>query len=218
MVTNKVFERKRRGRKKMSFLRKNRAYIKELINRFTESESPEAYIGRTVLAMVGLGGILLVGAMAPNIFSAFSRFSTSRDFNERQVRRSVYYLRRKGLVKFLKKSNGVCEIKITKKGEIKLAEFSIENMKIVRPDRWDGKWRVVIFDVPERLRGARDAMRRRLKELGLYQLQQSVFAYPYEVTNEILFVGAFFEIERHIEILTVENMLDDVHLRRHFDL
>lgn len=218
MVTNKVFERKRRGRKRVSFLRKNRAYIEELTNRFLESESSGAYIGRAVLAMVGLTGILLVGAMAPNIFSAFGRFNKSRDFDEQQVRRSVYYLRRKGLVKFIKKSNDVCEIRITKKGKIKLAEFSIENMKIEHPDHWDGKWRVVIFDVPERLRDARDAMRRKLKELGLYQLQQSVFIHPHQITSEVLFVGAFFDIERYFEILTVENMLDDLYLRRHFEL
>lgn len=216
MTSNNAHKKKRRGRKKASFLRKNRLYIKELTNRFLESESPGAYIGRAVLAMVGLGGILIVGAIAPNIFSAFGRFNKSHDFNEQQTRRSVYYLRRKGLVKFIKKPNGVCEIKITKKGEIELAEFSIENMRIDLPDHWDGKWRVVIFDIPERFRSARGALRRKLKELGLHRLQQSVFIYPYQITNEILFVAAFFNIERYIEILTVENMLDDINLRKHF--
>ena len=169
--------------------------------------------------MIGLGGILVVGALTPNIFSAFGRFGRLRDnYDEKQIRKSVYFLRRKGLVKFIKKSNGVCEIKITKKGETKLAEFSIENMKAKISERWDGKWRIVIFDIPERFRDARDALRRKLKELGLRQLQQSVFAYPYQITDEILFVAAFFEVERYIEIIIAENMLDDKDLRKYFQL
>ena len=198
--------KKRRERKRASFFRKHRAYLKELTNRFMESENTGAYIGCAVLAMVGLGGILVVGAIAPNIFSAFGRYRRLRDnYDEKQIRRSVYFLRRKGLVKFVKKPNGVCEIKITKQGEKKLAEFSIENMRIKHSRQWDGKWRVVIFDIPERFRAARGALRSKLKELGLFQFQQSVFAYPHQATDEILFIAAFFGVERYIEILTVES-------------
>lgn len=223
MHTNKISKikisiSKRRGRKRMTFYRKYRGRIKELVGRFLESERTEAYIGRAVLAMIGLGGILVVGAIAPNIFSAFGRFGKEKYIGEKQIHGSVYYLRRKGLVKFIKISDNTCEIRITKRGKSKLAEFAIENLCLDDKKPWDGKWRAVIFDIPERHKAARESLRIKLKRLGLYPIQRSVFMYPYPLEDEILFVGAFFEVERYLEILTIENMLDDKSLRSHFGI
>ena len=209
---------KRRGRKKLAFYRKYRKRIKELVDRFMEGESAEAYIGRAVLAMIGLGGVLMVGAIAPNIFSAFGKYNKNSHYDQKQLHKSVYYLRKRGLVKFVKKSDKVCEIKITRQGRSKLAEFAIEQISLRIDKPWDGKWRAVVFDIPERDRHARNSLRRKLKELGLIRLQQSIFMHPYPIEDEILFIAAFFDVEKYIEILTVENMLDDSDLRKHFGL
>ncbi len=210
--------KKLRGRKKNTFIKKHRVYIKGLINRFMESESAGAYVGRVAIAVIGLAGILAIGAVAPNIFSAFRHYDKPCPYNEKQVRKSLYYLRKKRLVRFIKKLDGTYAVKITHLGRTKLAEFAIENMKINRQKQWDGKWRIAIFDIPERFRAARGSLRRKLKELGLFQLQLSVFAYPQDVTDEILFIAAFFEVEEFVEILTVESMLDDSVLRKHFSV
>lgn len=47
-------------------------------------------------------------------------------------------------------------------------------MKLV-DEKWDGKWRIVIWDVPEKRRVARDLLRYKLKWLGFKQLQKSVW-------------------------------------------
>lgn len=209
---------KRRGRKKKTFLVKHKRRIKELIDRFMESESAEAYIGRAVLAMVGLGGILVIGAIAPNIFSAFAKFNKPHRFSEKQVHKSVYYLRKNGLIKFITKTDGASIVKITKNGQKKLVEFAIESIKPNAPSHWDGKWRMVIFDIPERFRAARESLRHKLKEFGLFQLQRSVFAYPHPLEEEVQFIAAFFDVEQYIEILTVERMLDDKALKNYFKI
>ena len=206
----------RRGRKKNTFYKKYKRRIKELVDNFIESESAEAYIGRAVLAMIGLGGILIVGAIAPNIFSAFGRYKKSYEYNEKQVHKSVYYLRKRGLIKFIKDRDGTCVVKITRAGKKKLVEFAIDSIKLKKPDVWDSKWRVVIFDIPEHFKSAREALRKKLKELGLYQLQRSVFIYPYSLEEEVSFTASFFAVEQYIEILTVESMLDDVDIRKYF--
>lgn len=207
-----------RGRKKNTFYRKYRRLIKDLADNFMESEKAGAYIGRAVLAMIGLGGILVVGAIAPNIFKAFAGFNKQRRYDKKQIYASVFYLRKKGLVEFIKRSDNRCEIKITGKGRKKLIEFAIETVKIKNPEHWDGKWRVVIFDIPEKMKAAREALRRKLKELGLFQFQRSVFVYPYPADDEILFTAASFEVERYLEILKVDSMLDDYSLRQHFKI
>ena len=91
-------------------------------------------------------------------------------------------------------------------------------MEIKKPEKWDRKWRMVIFDVPNKYKTARDALRKKLKEMGFYQLQKSVWVYPYPCFDEILFIGKFFNAERFIELLTVEEMINDDKLLRCFRL
>lgn len=50
-----------------------------------------------------------------------------------------------------------------------------EKMKL-EDEKWDGKWRLVIWDIPEKRRNARDLLRHQLKQLGFQQLQKSVWA------------------------------------------
>lgn len=42
-------------------------------------------------------------------------------------------------------------------------------------ENWDGKWRLVIFDVPEKRRQARDLLRSKLKQWGFIHFQHSVW-------------------------------------------
>ena len=183
-----------------------------------ESERAEAYIGRALLGIIGLGGILFIGAVTPNLFSAFGKLHRQHRYSEKQIRASYFYLRKRGLIKLIKKSEKTYEVSITKHGKIMMIEFAIESLKLKNQKKWDNKWRVVIFDIPERAGDARRALRRKLKELGMFQLQRSVFIFPYPLKEEIQFIGAFFDVEKYIEILTVENMLDDKDLRRYFRL
>ena len=64
-------------------------------------------------------------------------------------------------------------------------------MKIRKPAKWDGKWRIVVFDIPENLRSIRQALREHLCRLQFYQLQKSVFVLPYECGDEIEFYWSF---------------------------
>src|SRR3990167_2211250 len=65
-------------------------------------------------------------------------------------------------------------------------------------EKWDKKWRVVIFDIPEKSRMARDALRRKLKELEFRELQKSVFVHPYECKKEIDFIIEFFNLRHYV--------------------
>ncbi len=56
-------------------------------------------------------------------------------------------------------------------------------MKTSRSDRWDGNWHVVIFDVPERLRKARNVLRYELSALGFKKLQSSVWVSRYAISE-----------------------------------
>ena len=202
--------------KKKELSKKHKQRFKELINQFLESESAGAQIGRAALAILALGSILVVGAIVPNIFSAFGRFEKIREKDERRVRDVVYYLRKKKMVEFVKIKNNSTLVKITKNGEAKIREFIFSSLGIEKPKTWDGKWRVVIFDIPENFSSARNALRLKLKSLGFYQLQKSVFVFPYPVEDEILFVSALFGVEQYVDILVADSVLYDKELRKVF--
>ena len=50
--------------------------------------------------------------------------------------------------------------------------------------RWDGRWRLVLFDVPETLTPTRDRLRRYLRSRGFGCLQNSVWVTPHSVIEE----------------------------------
>jgi len=79
-------------------------------------------------------------------------------------------LRENGLVEFVDDQELL--IRLTAKGKDRAVVLNLlweGNLK------WDGKWRIVIFDVPEKRRAARDLLRIKLKEWGFIKWQQSVW-------------------------------------------
>lgn len=86
---------------------------------------------------------------------------------------------------------------------------------------WDKKWRILIFDIPTKPKiynQAREALRRKIKGLGFYQMQKSVWVYPYECEDEILFIAELFQVQKHIEIITAEKLLHAEAIKRKFGL
>lgn len=63
-----------------------------------------------------------------------------------------------------------------------LSEKSVYHL-ISKP--WDGKWRFVCFDIPEKHKDVRDQIRRSVKNLGFRQLQRSIWISPLSVDSYI---------------------------------
>ncbi len=73
--------------------------------------------------------------------------------------------------------------KISTKGEKFLDE--IIPLEKLSEKKWDGYWRIVIFDIEEKNRLIRNLLRRKLRELGFGMWQKSVYITPHPVTEEI---------------------------------
>src|SRR3990167_1425400 len=121
--------------------------------------------------------------------SRLYRQSTREYLRQRQCDRTdffnkIRYWRRQGYIELFVEGKDKY-VELTKKGKEHLQKISLHQLTINRPMRWDGKWRVVIFDVPEEQKAKRNILRTKLKELGFYQIQKSIYVYPFECTNEI---------------------------------
>lgn len=85
-------------------------------------------------------------------------------------------------------------------------------------ERWDGHWRIIFFDIPEKQRRMRDELRDMLKTIGFKEFQQSVWIYPYRVPNflkEILFEE---RIKHFTRFITTKHIEYDKDLRKVFKL
>lgn len=112
-------------------------------------------------------------------------------------------------------------IALTEEGE-KPALFALidTELNLVKKDdqRWDGGWRLVFFDIPEKKREYRDYLRKVLKAVGFREFQKSIWAYPYPVPGFLRELILYRDIKPHIKFITTNSIDDDSDLRKTFGL
>lgn len=140
---------------------------------------------------------------------SYPRWSTNKIFSQ---------LDKQKFVKVTENADGSTTVKITQKGMIRALTYQLGTLQLKKPKHWDGKWRVVIFDVPEKHKRLRDIFRRRLLQLGLYRLQESVYASPYPCFKEIEFLRELYSVSFNVRYLLVDKIEEDSALRDHFEL
>jgi hypothetical protein len=141
-----------------------------------------------------------------------------KKLNNRQIKRAMIALENFGVVKTKKNKDGTINIVLTEKGRKLAKQYSLESLKIKKPLRWDKKWRIVIFDIPEKKRKLRDIFRHQLKQLGFRELQYSVWAHPYNCVGEIQYLIDFYNVPQYVHLLEATTLSDDGFLKKKFNL
>ncbi len=115
----------------------------------------------------------------------------------------VYYLKKNNFIK-VKNLEGKKGITITKKGLSKVLEasFKIEDKK----KRSDGKWIMLIFDMPKRHEKARKLLRSILENLGYKLLQHSVWVCPFDVLDKTEMLLQIHSLDQYIRIFLIEEL------------
>lgn len=85
-----------------------------------------------------------------------------------------------------------------------------------KPKYWDGKWRLVIFDIPENDRIFRDILREHLYALNFFKLQQSVFVSPYPFEKPILELVSLYEAQSYVRVITATFIDNGNRLKKYF--
>lgn len=122
-----------------------------------------------------------------------------------------------GLVTF-EERGGKRYARATEAGKRMLELESLREKSTHKPRRWDGRWRVVLFDIPERRRRVRNLLRKFMQEFGFVRLQDSAWIYPYDCEDIIALAKANFRIGADALYMIVEQLERDEHLREHFEL
>lgn len=177
-------------------------------------------IQKIILNTVFAVGVLSVALVAPNVLSVIKKlegtFKRKKNLKY-SINNSFTRLREKGLIEIIE-INGKKVAHITKKGEDKLDFLDKHNFKLKIPKKWDGRWRVVIFDIKESRSRTRFLLRKTLSQIGFVRLQNSVWLYPYDCEDLISLLKADFKIGKDILYMIVEKLENDWHLRKAFNL
>ena len=139
-----------------------------------------------------------------------------RKMKRRYLRDCISEFHNDKLIDFRESSDGLCTVVLTEKGKKKLITFNADNLTIKSPLIWDHKWRVVVFDIPESKRPARNALREKLINLGFYPWQKSFFVHPYSCLNEIEFLVELFQIRPYVRFFEATKVMNESELQLHF--
>ncbi|KKS32446.1 MAG: Transcriptional regulator, PaaX family [Candidatus Amesbacteria bacterium GW2011_GWA2_42_12] len=138
-------------------------------------------------------------------------------FYRGSVQEGINRLQRKGKVE-VRETGGGTEVRISDKGRTEVLKYKLEEMIINIPQKWDGKWRVVVFDVQEIERSKRDMFRDYLVKIGFKPLQRSVFVCPYPCGKEIAFLREVVGVPHGVKFMVVEKMDNDEDLQMLFEV
>jgi DNA-binding transcriptional regulator PaaX len=167
-----------------------------------------------------LGGVALGLSPSPTqYFRTFRKLQKEwKKIDQRNFNRSIRRLSQEKLIDEVKLSDGSFNLVLTSKGkqEAKKLSFLGNSINFKNPKHWDGKWRIVIFDIPEKERMFRDILREHLYALDFFKLQHSVFVSPCPFEKTILELVTLYSAEPYVRVITAINIDNEDKLKKHF--
>src|SRR3989338_9346559 len=160
----------------------------------TKTNKNKGRIAKAILLTIGAVGLMAIPVAGPLTLNKFSR---------RRVSQSLRHLRDTKVIEVVYQK-GKTTLILTEKGRNKLVHYNLDDLRIPKPKHWDGKWRLVIFDIPEKFRLGSDYLRNRLKQAGFYQLQKSAWIYSYPCEEVIDALREVYEVKPFVSLIIAQ--------------
>lgn len=164
---------------------------------------------KEILFIAIAGPILLSSLFAPNAVQILKPLIKWRKnwgkIDKRRIQEAIKRLNKKRLISLIERGDKMY-LEITDKGHKLIKNFDYDELKLPNSKAWDKKWRLVIFDIPDKKKKERNAFSEKLKDSGFYPLQESVFIYPHDCQDEIDFICGFLFIEAYVNYFVIESV------------
>ncbi|HDO23714.1 MAG TPA: CRISPR-associated endonuclease Cas2 [bacterium] len=176
-------------------------------------------VRQKILLLLFAGAALGFSRSPKNYFKILEEIPKAwKEINRNRLYRIVHEFYNERIIDYKEDKDGIVRIVLTKEGKKKALQFQIDEIKIKKPTEWDSIWRIVIFDIPEKKKKAREALRRKLQELGFKKLQKSVFVHPFECEDEIDFIVEVFQIRPYIRFIRATSITNEEQFKIKFKL
>jgi len=184
---------------------------------------PKSEIVKDILYWLAVAGAVCIAATSPyfgiNLMKGVKKWLKYRKiYHKKRITDTFKRLQKQGCIE-IEKKGGQIYIRLTEKGKKMAGWLQIDALKIKKPKKWDGKWRLVIFDISQLKKFYREAFRGKLKELGFYPLQKSVWIFPFDCKDEIELLRDFFGLSQNeMRLITAQDIGPDDWLKNKFKI
>lgn len=213
----KIFLGNLPSEEKIDYLAKN--LVRQINSEvFKKKYAPAAEI----LKLVGAGAFLAASIAIPNLPLALKPFLENKNeyeiwkrFNIPYLQRTLRRLEKQKLVE-IDEEKGMQVIKITNDGRKRVLRMALDELAIKKPRDWDRRWRLVSFDLPERLAKIRKILVEYLRAWGFYPLHKSVYLHAYPCLNEVEFLREYLGVGEYVRVFMVSRIENDQNFRDFF--
>lgn len=180
---------------------------------------PKSEIAKDILKTLIATGFLVIATQSPYfILNLITTFKKWKKYPKKKIYNTFYQFKRRGLI-VIEERNRQLYISLTPKGKKMAGIFQIDALKITKPKKWDGKWRILLFDIPEKIRITREAFRGKLRELGFCPLQKSAWIHPYDCEAEVELLKDFFGLSKNeLRLIIAQEIEEDRLFQKYFGL
>ena len=178
---------------------------------------------RILLLLAGGTGLAMILVMpgTARLFKDFIKDDSSwkewKKFNIWYLRRALKKLEAKKLVQIEEIGNKAV-VKLTDDGIKKVLEANLDRLKIDKPSNWDGKWRLIFYDILDGKKETRDKFRKILRSMNFYPLQESVYLHAFPCNKEVEFLRHYLGISGEVRMILAEKIENDQLFRDYFGL
>src|SRR3989344_1497877 len=185
------------------------------IEKKVRAEIRRTLINSAIITILAGAGVLTVALMAPNALQILKQFGLKNPNQRKQgITKSLERLIERGYIR-VEGSGGSRKVLLTLKGEKFAALLGEGRLAPKQPKRWDGKWRILIFDIPERRKRLREIVRMHLIEFGFERIQDSVWVYPHDCEDIISLLKIEYGLGKDALYIVADVIENDFTLRKH---
>lgn len=166
-------------------------------------------VSKVVLVSLLAAGVITLAVAAPGALRIFQPFIKKSKYRKRDFQRTkniLSTLKNRRLINIEHNSEGWV-LKLTEKGKERALKCYLKAFAL-KCKKWDGKWRMVIFDIPTKLNRKRDALRDFLKHMGFKDLQKSIYISPYPCKEEVEAIIEYLQLKFYTKFLEAD-FIDD---------
>lgn len=167
-----------------------------------------------IILTIASGGRLGSAVLIPEVLSYLTQGEYIPSHRKREVTKTALKrLKENRLITFSRNY-----YVLTPEGTRVLEKWRRNDFQLTKPKKWDGKWRIIIFDIPEKKKSVREEIRRIFVNAGLQKLQDSVWVYPYDCEEIITLLKTDYGVSKDLLYIIADHIENDRHLRKEFDL
>ena len=178
-----------------------------------------ASVSKDILIAIGILGFIPIAVVAGNAVQLlkYTGLTKRPKIKTYEINKNIKRLIERGLI-VVKENKDHKFLEVSPKGRKLLLKYELEGFTHKKQQKWDGKYRVVIFDISETRKKARDELRKIIKGFGFICLQNSVWIYPYACIDIVELLKKYLELRVEIIYMTVDSIENDDWLRKSFKL